>query len=96
MIDLHKGILRKGFARDCSLRELQLSQRKEDLDRVLGLDILTAALIEPVDDTGADSDNDAETNTTENEIYFCKMRLPELWEFQGYKSDLKTILTFVQ
>ena len=45
---------------------------KNAFNRVLDLDTLTATLVEPVNDTGADSDNDAETNTTENEIYFCK------------------------
>ena len=43
-------------------------------NRVLDLDTPTATLIEPANDTGADSDDDAETNATENEIYFCKSK----------------------
>ena len=47
---------------------------KNALNRVLDLDTPTAMLVEPVNDTGADSGDDAETNATENEIYFCKSK----------------------
>ena len=47
---------------------------KNALIRVPDLDTVTATLVEPSNDTGADSDDDAETNATENEIYFCKSK----------------------
>ena len=70
---------------------------KEALIESWVLDVLTAALIKPVNDTGAGSNNNAETISTEKwNLFLQEMILPDLWEIRGYKSDLKSILTFVQ
>ena len=65
MIDLYKDILRNGLLGTC-FRELCLSRRKGNLDLSPGSRMFSSAtIIEPVNDTGAGPNDNAETISTE-------------------------------
>ena len=65
MIDLHKGILCNGLLGIGFSASFDCLDGKEALIESWVLDVLTAALIKPANDTGAGSNNNAETISTE-------------------------------